>query len=138
MELESLHFFTLALTALVIVYSDHEGFAYFRGKKQTLSKSFLVWSHRLVWVGLLGMIITGFFLTLPSWTYRLQEPAFYVKMGFVLVLVVNAFAIGTLSKIAGEKSFSALEPEVKRTLLLSGVLSAISWVGAAVIGFLFL
>ncbi len=84
------------------------------------------------------MIATGVFLTLPAWTYRLQDPAFYVKMGFVLVLVVNAFAIGKLSEVAAERSFSSLQASQKRTLLLSGVLSATSWVGATLVGFLFL
>lgn len=138
MTLVSLHLFILVLTALVIIYCDHQGFLYFRGKKETLSKTFLVWSHSLVWVGLLGMITTGFFLMLPSWTYRLQDPTFYVKMVFVLVLVVNAFAIGELSKVAREKSFAALSYDEKRTLLLSGTFSAISWVGAATIGLFFL
>ncbi len=84
------------------------------------------------------MIVTGFFLTLPAWTYRLQDPAFYVKMGFVFVLVVNAFALRTLSKVASEKPFAELKTEEKRTLFLSGTLSIISWVGAPAIGFLFL
>ncbi len=138
MELVTVHLFFLGLTALVIIYSDHQGFLYFLGKKETLSYTFLLWSHRLVWIGLIAMIATGVFLTLPAWTYRLQDPAFYVKMGFVLVLVVNAFAIGKLSEVAAERSFSSLQASQKRTLLLSGVLSATSWVGATLVGFLFL
>lgn len=138
MELVSLHLFALALTALVIVYSDHQGFMYFRGKKQTLSPQFLAWSHRLVWVGLLTMIATGVFLTLPSWTYRLQDPMFYVKMSFVTVLIVNAFAIGKLAAVAAVTPFAALALEQKRTLLISGFLSGASWLGATLIGFLFL
>lgn len=137
-ELVSLHLFTLLVTTIVIIYSDHEGFAYFRGKKQTLSLQFLEWSHTLVWAGLLGMIATGILLTIPSWTYRLQEPVFYVKMGFVATLVVNAFAIGKLSKVAAIKPFASLATDEKRTLLLSGVLSATGWIGAATIGMLFL
>ena len=138
MEIVTLHVATLLLTALFILYSDHQGFLYFRGKKATLSPTFLAWSHRLVWCGLLLMIVSGILLVLPSWEYRLQQPIFYVKMGFVLVLVVNAFAIGTLSRVAAQKPFAMLSLEEKRTLLLSGTLSAVSWVGAATIGFLFL
>jgi hypothetical protein len=59
-------------------------------------------------------------------------------MGFVLVLVVNAFAIGKLSAVAGTTSFASLSAEEKRTLLLSGFLSGASWIGAATIGFFFL
>ena len=138
MELVSLHLFTLFLTAIVIMYSDHQGYLYFRGKKQTLSVNFLIWSHRIVWIGLLGMIITGVFLTIPSWTYRLQEPAFYVKMGFALMLVVNAFAIGKLAQVASSTPFNELPLEQKRTLLLAGFLSAVSWFGATCIGIFFL
>ncbi len=138
MQLVSLHVFVLFLSALIIVYSDYEGFSYFRGKKKTLSLVFLTWSHRLVWTGLIVMIVTGVLLVIPSWEYRLGQPAFYVKMGFVLVLVVNAFAIGTLSKVAGKTPFAQLLPEQKKTLLLSGFLSSVCWVGAAAIGFLLL
>jgi uncharacterized membrane protein len=138
MELVSLHLFALFLTAIVIVYSDHQGFLYFRGKKQTLSPAFLMWSHRLVWIGLLTMITTGVFLTIPAWTYRFQDPVFFVKMGFVLVLVVNAFAIGALARTAATTPFASLALEQKRTLLLSGFVSGASWVGAACVGYFFL
>jgi hypothetical protein len=63
---------------------------------------------------------------------------FYVKMSFVAVLVVNAFAIGKLAAVAAVTPFAALAPEQKRTLLISGFLSGTSWVAAAAIGFLFL
>lgn len=80
------------------------------------------------------MITTGFLLALPSWTYRLQQPVFYVKMGFVLVLVINAFAIGKLARLAATKPFASLTKEEQRTLLISGALSGISWVASASIG----
>jgi len=134
MELEDIHLFVLALTALVILYSDHQGFDYFRGKKQTLSHSLVHHSHRLVWTGLVVMIATGVGLVLPSWQYYLSEPVFYVKMGLVGVLVVNAIAIGKLSRVATERPFALLSSDEKRVLMLSGTLSAIGWVGAAFIG----
>jgi hypothetical protein len=138
MELEGLHFFTLILTAVVIIYSDHQGFLYFRGKKQTLSPLFLLWSHRLVWIGLLGMIVSGFFMVLPWWERKIQDPAFIVKMFFVLVLVINGVAIGRLSQVAATTPFASLDAKKKRILFISGAASAISWIGAATIGFLFL
>jgi hypothetical protein len=138
MSLVSLHLFTLAVTALIIIYSDHRGFRYFLGKEATLPARFLFWSHTLVWIGLVGMIITGVLMVLPIWTYYFQNPAFFVKMGFVVVLMINAYAIGVLSKTASERPFSALSASEKRTLFISGFLSASGWVGAAAIGFLFL
>ncbi len=138
MELEELHLATLALTALIILYSDHQGFEYFRGKKQLLTQSFVTWSHRLVWLGLSGMILTGVIMVVPRWEHFLSDPAFYIKMGMVAVLVVNGYAIGKLSHVATETPFAELPPEHKKTLMLSGFLSATGWIGAAVIGFLFL
>lgn len=138
LELETIHLTTLALSAIVILYSDHMGFAYFRGTRTTLPLSFVTWSHRLVWAGLIGMILSGFFLVLPAWEYYLAEPVFFVKMGFVLTLIVNAFFIGKLSVLTTERAFAELPPELRKTLLVSGALSGIGWVGAAIIGFFFL
>ncbi len=138
LELVTIHLGVLICTAVVILYSDHQGYLYFTGKKQILSERFLKWSHRLVWVGLLLMITTGILLAIPSLTYRLQQPIFYVKMGFVAVLVINAFAIGKLARLAMTKPFVELTKKEQYTLLISGALSGISWVSAGVIGYFFL
>jgi hypothetical protein len=137
-ELVTVHLFTLLCTALVIIHADHQGFLYFRGKKQTLSAASLQWSHRLVWGGLLLMITTGILLALPAWEYLLREPVFLLKMGFVSVLVINAFAIGKLSAKAAEIPFSSLSKKEQHALLVSGALSFCGWVGAATIGIFFL
>jgi uncharacterized membrane protein len=137
-ELETIHLTALALTAIVILYSDHMGFAYFRGKRLTLPLAFVTWSHRLVWAGLITMILSGFFMVLPAWEYYLEDPVFFVKMGFVLTLVVNAFFIGKLSLLTTERAFAELPLDIKKTLLVSGALSGIGWIGAAIIGFFFL
>lgn len=125
-------------TAAVIIYSDHHGLLYFLGKKQTLSANFVKWSHKLVWTGLLLMITTGLALMLPAWEYYLTEIAFYAKMGFVAVLVMNAIAIGTLSKKASLTPFASLSSSEKKTLLVSGALSFTGWIAAASIGFFIL
>jgi hypothetical protein len=138
MELETLHLTTLALTATVILYSDHQGFMYFRGKRETLSLSFVTWSHRIVWTGLIGMILTGFFLVLPGWDYYVVYPPFLLKIAFVLVLCIDGYAIGKFSRLTTERAFHELPPELKKTLLVSGAFSFTGWVGSAVIGFFFL
>ena len=84
------------------------------------------------------MIISGVLLTIPEWEYRLSEFVFYIKMGFVLVLIMNAFAIGSLASVASERPFEALSIEEKRALLFSGGLSFLGWVGATIIGVFFL
>jgi hypothetical protein len=132
------HGFIFVVTAAVILYADHRGFNYFRGSESTLPKKFLVWSHRLVWAGLLLMITTGVLLTLPAWEYRLSQPMFFVKMSFVLILIMNAVAIGKLSQKAATVPFVNLTKEEQTTLLVSGGLSALGWVAAASIGFFIL
>lgn len=134
----TLHLFTLAVTALAILYADHQGFLYFRGRKHTLSREFVVWSHRLVWVGLLLMIFSGGMMAYPAWEYYVTEPAFLVKMFFVVTLVINAFAIGKLSHVAVRSPFAELSKREKTQLLLSGALSGICWLGAAILGYFFL
>lgn len=137
-ELTTIHLVILAVTAIVIVYADHEAFAYFRGKKQLLSAKRIHRLHILVWCGLIGMILTGILLTIPTWEYRLTQPEFYIKMGLVLTLVVNAGFISKVSGIATKTPFLQLTPHEKVVLLVSGAVSAGCWIGAGVIGYFFL
>lgn len=134
----TIHVVVLCLMAVVILYSDHQAYLYFRGKRRTLSRDFISWSHRLVWVGLILIIFSGIVLTIPTWTYRLQQPFFYVKIGFVLTLLINAFAIGKFSQTASVRPFIELSREEKHTLILSGALSVFCWTGATIIGLYFL
>jgi hypothetical protein len=136
--LGAFHGITVLITALFIIYSDHQGYLYFRGKKQTLSPTFITWSHRIVWIGLAIIILTGAALAIPTWEYRLTQGVFYVKMGFVLVLLMNAVAIGKLSHKASNTPFAALSPTEKKTLTVSGALSFLGWVSAAFIGYFLL
>ncbi len=136
--LGAFHGLTVVITALVIIYSDHQGFLYFRGKKATLSPTFITWSHRLVWLGLIIIITSGIALAIPAWEYRLSEAVFYIKMGFVLVLLMNAIAIGKLSHKASTTPFTELTKEEQKTLLVSGALSFMGWVAAAGIGYFLL
>jgi hypothetical protein len=128
------HGFIFFVIAGIVLYSDHRGFNYFSGRENTLPEKFLKWSHTLVWAGLILLITTGILLVLPAWEYRLLEPVFYVKMGFVLVLLMNSIAIGKLSKTAATIPFSDLTKEQKITLLVSGGLSFLGWTCAALIG----
>lgn len=138
MEFVTLHLFTLAVTALAIVYADHQGFLYFRGKKKTLSREFVVWNHRLVWAGLLLMIFSGGMMAYPAWEYYITEPVFLLKMFFVATLVINAFAIGKLIEVATIRPFAELSKAEKIPLLFSGAFSGMCWIGAAAIGYFFL
>lgn len=133
-ELENVHLAVLLITALVIVYNDHEGLAYVRGKREVLNPKVIRWSHRFVWLGFGLMVLTGVALVLPAWEYWLADPTFYVKMGFVVTLLINGVFIGKLSHVAVERPFALLSREEKVVLLTSGALSGIGWLGAAGIG----
>lgn len=137
-ELGEIHGAIVLLTALVIIYSDHQGFQYFRGHKQTLSPAFVTWSHRLVWTGLGLIIASGVLLVLPAWEYYLTDPAYYIKMSFVAVLIMNGFAIGKLSHKATTTPYAELSASEQKTLLVSGALSFAGWVVAITIGLFFL
>ena len=91
-----------------------------------------------MWAGLLLMIATGFTLLMRAPTFYLTEPVFYAKIGFVLVLVMNSFAIGKLSEKAALTPFAQLSSQEKKTLLVSGALSFSGWVAAAGIGYFIL
>lgn len=133
-----IHLATLALLALVIVYSDLSALLYVLGYKRTLNKVSLLWEHRLVWAGLGVMLLSGGSMFLPGWEYYLSEPVFLVKMGFVAALVINGFFIGALVARMGEVPFAELEQSIRIRAFISGAISTASWAGAASIGWFFL
>jgi len=129
------HILSLIFSGCVIVVADHDGFLWFRGKKETLNPSRLELLHQLTWIGLVLLIVTGFFLFYPARDFLLKNPAFIIKMIFVALLLGNGFVIGKLSHIAKTKSFASLQKGEKAKLLLSGVISATSWIGATIAAF---
>lgn len=64
--------------------------------------------------------------------YLLTVPVFYVKMGFVATLIVNAFFIGRMMHIASTQPFASLSRNKQVPLLISGVVSVVCWIGAIV------
>ena len=137
-EFEDIHLAILAVTALLILYADHEGFSYLRGTRELLSLKKTKSLHYGVWAGLVGMIATGIVLFWPERAYFVSEPEFLIKMCMVFALVVNAVLIGTLSKISATIPFAQLPQKTKRLLFISGGVSTLGWVGAAIVGFFFL
>lgn len=130
------HLGILLCTALVILYTDHLGWQYFRGTKQTLDSRLVGRLHVAVWVGLCGMILTGAYMALPAFSVLMAQPLFAAKMGFVALLVVNAWFIGSLITVATTTPYASLTQKQKTPLVLSGVLSSLGWVGAVTCAFL--
>jgi hypothetical protein len=138
MDLVAIHLSALSLTAIAILYADHMGYQYFTGKRLHLNHERTVMLHRIVWVGLVAMIVSGYFLTAPQWEHFRSEPAFFIKLGLVLVLVMNAFVIGKMAHLTSDRAFAELPSDVQKTLMISGALSIIGWIGATIIGYFFL
>ncbi len=130
-----LHLISLAYVAWNVFHADHSGFNWMRGKEKLLSKKEVSKYHHGTWIGLILMVITGASLFYPMREFLLTRPQFYVKMSFVLVLIINGLAIGKISHIATEKTFDSLTAQEKFPLLLSGAISTIAWLGALITAF---
>jgi len=138
MDAGTLHVGVLILTVFGILYADHIGLAYIRGKRATVRARLVSFLHSYIWLGLIGMIVSGVFLVLPAWEFYLTNLSWYIKMTFVLVLIFNALVIGGLMKHASTMPFADLEDGQKQTLRVSGVLSVLGWVVSAAIGYFYL
>lgn len=131
----AVHILSLGFVICGVLLADHTGFDWVRGKKETVSPILLTRLHWVVGVGLGLMIGSGFALFWPTKDYLLSTPAFYIKMTFVLALVVNSLVIERLMHVATTKSFKHVSPTTRKKLLASGAVSAVSWVGAAITAF---
>ncbi|MEZ0209115.1 MAG: hypothetical protein ACAH17_02995 [Candidatus Paceibacterota bacterium] len=130
-----LHLLTLTFVIFTVVQADHMGFAWIRGKIAVLKEDKVRTLHRNTWLGLCGMILTGFLMFWPMREYLLTRPQFFAKMAFVLTLIVNGFVIGHLQKVALTKSFKELSLKEKLPLMISGIVSTLGWLGAMLGGY---
>lgn len=134
----TLHFFSLIITIPAILYSDYSGFKYFTGKEPLMNHKKMKILHALVFAGLFLLITTGTLVMIPIWAIMLENPFFYIKIAFVLTLLVNGLFIGKLIEKATTTPYINLPKEDKVFLMTSGAISAISWVSVIIISFFFL
>lgn len=130
------HVGAIVLTVLFVLYADEQGIQWMLGKKKTLDKRRIEILHAIVGVGISLIILAGGLIAIPRLDYLLTNTTFLIKMGFVGVLIINAFFIDTLSRIASEKPFRELTQKERVPVLLSGALSVAGWVGAIMCGIL--
>ncbi|MFZ3012049.1 MAG: hypothetical protein WA060_03605 [Minisyncoccia bacterium] len=135
MNFITLHLVALIITAPVVLYADHMGFKYLTGRTPTISAKKLAWTHHLVTIGLILLIVSGIIITVPLWAIMFEKPLFYAKLAFVCTLATNGFFIGKLMKKASVIPFADLSVEEKRLLFVSGMVSACSWGTTILIGF---
>ena len=136
--IDFIHIITLLITAFFIVKSDHYGYQWFRGQIAVLDARKITHLHTAVTVGLTGMFVTGFILFLPARDYYVMQSGFFIKMSFILALVVNSFFIHHLMHIALTKPFSQTTTRERVFLFVSGGVSTVSWFGATFTAFFLL
>jgi hypothetical protein len=128
------HLAILAFVAWTVIHADHMAFSWIRGRVTHLDEAKVRRLHRHTWYGLIGMIITGILMFIPLREFLLTRPQFYAKMAFVAGLVVNGFVIGHLQKVAFNKTFKELTVREKIPLFISGAVSTLCWIFAAIGG----
>jgi hypothetical protein len=112
-----------------VVVADLIGLLWVLGKMQLLPQKVMLYTHRLIWLGLLTSIVTGIFMFVELKDYLLETPAFYTKIIFVMALVINSFFISKhLKNSFGVGSFSNLDKKDKRSFFISGAVSTVSWI----------
>lgn len=130
-----LHLLVLLYAVWNIFHADHLGLKWITGKINVLHKEDIRKYHVRVWIGLIGMIITGFIMFWPMHEYLLTRWQFLLKISFVIALVANGFAIGSIQDVATKKRFKELTLREKIPLFISGAVSSIGWIGAAIMAF---
>jgi len=110
------------------------------GRLSDTEFQFLILTSKMVWAGLIILVISGLGLFALDTEKYLASSKFLVKMVVVGVIVINGFFFH-FSHIPRLKKYREMwfttEPEFmqKRSLLLSsGAISITSWMGALVLG----
>lgn len=127
-----LHIASLGLAGSGVLYADHLGFSWLRGKSELLLRQHLMRAHYVVSTALVLLIGSGFYMFWPMRAYLLHQPLFLLKMGFVAALIVNAVVIGELMHVATHTPFSNLPRRNRIPLFISGAVSMLCWAGAGV------
>lgn len=130
LPLLQIHITAVFATLIAVVVADTHGLLWMLGKIKTLPKKRMELLHQTVWVGLFCIVAAGISMFLGYPEYLLSLPAFQFKALFVVFLLLNAFYIGGHLTIATQKSFPELTIKQKATLLISGAVSTIGWIGA--------
>ncbi|MDQ5955325.1 MAG: hypothetical protein QG621_328 [Patescibacteria group bacterium] len=130
-----MHIVTLCVAGCGVLIADKIGFSWFRGKVETLSLKTLARLHNVMGATLALMILSGLALFWPAREYLVAQPSFYIKMTFVILLILNSFAIDALMKVATHTPFKEVSSGKKRFLMISGAVSLCSWIGAGVMAF---
>lgn len=128
MYLLPVHIGTFIITITAVIIADLHALLWVLGKLPTLQPRRLSALHYVVSTGLMVAVTSGFLLFLPLRDYLVTVEAFWVKVFFVLVLIINSFVISQHMHIPTTRTFSSLTKKERRPLLISGAVSGISWI----------
>ena len=106
------------------------GFSWIRGKTQKLDEKKVKKIHRNTWIGLLLMIATGSVLFWQEHEYLLGRVQFFVKMAFVITLIINGLVLGKIQQVAINYEWENLTFKQRIPLIISGGVSTLAWLGA--------
>jgi len=128
MYLLPIHIGAFIVTITAVIIADLHAALWVLGKIPMVQRKRLTVLHDVVSVGLVISITSGFILFLPLREYLVTVEAFWVKLAFVLVLIINSFVIARHMHIPTSRTFGSLTRRERRPLLISGAVSAVSWV----------
>ena len=131
-----IHLIALAGAIIGITYADESAFSWMTGKKLLLDGPQTEQLHYFVSVSLSMLIVTGLWLFWPLHSFLLYNTYFLLKLGCVMLLVLNSIVIEYLMPIATVLPFSQVPLGRKFLFLLSGAVSFSCWVGAGVAAWL--
>lgn len=100
----------------------------------------LHWASRLVWVGLIILILSGLGIFSTNPEHYLQADKFLAKQTIVFILFLNGLIFHKLHlplfRRHAESHFPSSEEfmNLRKWILISGVISMTSWTGALIIG----
>jgi hypothetical protein len=123
-----IHIGAFILTITAVIIADLHALLWARGKLPLLESRRLQMLHNAVSTGLLVSITSGFIMFLPLREYLVTVEAFWVKLAFVLVLIINSFVIARHMHVPTSRTFTSLTKQERRPLLISGAVSTISWI----------
>ena len=124
------HIGSFIITITAVIIADIHATLWTLGKLSVLPLQRMNLLHYLVSIGLLASVTSGFIMFLPLQEYLFSVTAFWLKMIFVLALIVNSFVISHHLKTITSRTFASLTKNERQPLFISGFISAISWIGA--------
>ena len=128
----NIHIVSMIGTIVLVVVSDVLALRWWYGWQASLSYTKMRNLHYAVGTGLLVSITTGALMASTAFSYLITQPAFVLKMAFVLLLCINAFVIHQHLVLATTYTYDSLTSREQKKLMLSGAASTVGWVGVLV------